>query len=59
MARNRRNIKQNDERRYPDSPDGLVYIAACNPDYGKKLAQTFRQQQKSYQGRQGPEEKIE
>ncbi|MBN5184912.1 MULTISPECIES: hypothetical protein [Serratia] len=45
MARKRRNINQNEERRHPDSPDGLVYIAACNPDYGKKLAQVFRQQQ--------------
>jgi hypothetical protein len=45
MARKRRNINQNEEQRHPDSPDGLVYIAACNPEYGKKLAQTFRQQQ--------------
>lgn len=59
MKKNNRYPNQNDERRYPDSPDGLVYIAECNPDYGKKLAQTFRQQQKSYQGRQGPEEKSE
>ena len=43
--RERRNTKQEEERRHPDSPDGLVYIAACNPDYGKKFAQAFRQQQ--------------
>ncbi|WP_447887675.1 hypothetical protein [Serratia fonticola] len=41
----KRNFKQEEERRHPDSPDGLVYIAACNPDYGKKFAQAFRQQQ--------------
>lgn len=45
MARKRRNFKQEEERRHPDSPDGLVYIASCNPDYGKKFAQAFRQQQ--------------
>ncbi|WP_200866159.1 hypothetical protein [Serratia fonticola] len=41
----RRNTKQEEERRHPDSPDGLVYIASCNPDYGKRFAETFRQQQ--------------
>lgn len=43
--RKRRNFKQEEERRHPDCPDGLVYIAACNLDYGKKFAQVFRQQQ--------------
>ncbi|HHR0784356.1 TPA: hypothetical protein ACS26J_005153 [Serratia marcescens] len=45
MAKNRRIYKTEEERRHPDAPDGLVYSAACNPDYGKKLAQVFRQQQ--------------
>lgn len=45
MSRKGRTYKQEEERRHPDSPDGLVYSAACNPDYGKKLAQVFRQQQ--------------
>ncbi|CDG48065.1 hypothetical protein [Serratia symbiotica] len=45
MARKRRNIKQEEARRYSYPPDGLVSIAASNPDYGKKFAEIFRLQQ--------------
>jgi len=41
--RKRRAYKQYEERRHPDSPDGLVVAAAKNPEFGKKFAEEFKQ----------------
>jgi hypothetical protein len=42
MARKRRNYKQEEERQHPDSPDGLVYTAACNKPFAERLIGVFR-----------------
>ncbi|MBL3522838.1 hypothetical protein IM876_09195 [Serratia plymuthica] len=42
MARKRRNYKQEEERQYPDSPDGLVYVAACNKPFAERIIGVFR-----------------
>lgn len=40
--RKRKTFKHEEERRHPDSPDGLVYISACNKQYGLKLIEAFK-----------------
>lgn len=42
MAKNRRIYKTEEERRHPDSPDGLVYTAACNKPFAERLIGVFR-----------------
>jgi hypothetical protein len=42
MKKNNRYANQNEERRHPDSPDGLVYTAACNKPFAERLIGVFR-----------------
>lgn len=42
MAKNRRIYKTEEERRHPDSPEGLVYAAACNKPFAERLIGVFR-----------------
>lgn len=40
--KNKRNYKQEEERQHPDSPDGLVYVAACNKPFAERIIGVFR-----------------
>lgn len=40
--RKRRIIKQEEERRHPDSPDGLLMAAAVNKSFAERLIGVFR-----------------
>jgi len=40
--RKRRTYKQQEERQHPDSPDGLVYVAANNKPFAERLIGVFR-----------------
>ncbi|QZN96412.1 hypothetical protein [Symbiopectobacterium purcellii] len=42
MARNSQNLKQEEERTHPDSPDGLVVAAVNNRPFAKRLIDVFR-----------------
>ncbi|MEX2986848.1 hypothetical protein [Serratia fonticola] len=42
MARKRRNFKQEEERRHPDCPDELVYLAANNKPFAERFIGVFR-----------------
>lgn len=37
----RRNNNRKDERRYPDPPDGLVYLAATNKPFAERFIGVF------------------
>jgi len=40
--RKRRNYQEKEERRYPDSPDGLVVAAANNKSFAERLIGVYR-----------------
>lgn len=42
MAQKRRNINQQEGRKHPDSPDGLVFTAANNKAFAERLIGVFR-----------------
>lgn len=41
MKKNRY-ARQEEERQHPDSPDGLVYVAACNKPFAERIIGVFR-----------------
>ncbi|WP_162940859.1 hypothetical protein [Pectobacterium parmentieri] len=42
MARKRRNFKQKEERKHPESPGGLEVVAAQNKPFAERLIGVFR-----------------
>lgn len=42
MARKRRNFKQEEERRHPDSPDGIEVVAASNRAFAERITGIIR-----------------